>query len=214
MKIGKILEKPKHVIYVVVVLKIKVNIVKVRDHDHRTGNYRGAAHNCCNINYFNNRYLPVVFHNLRGYDGHFLIKHAYELQDFKRCDINAIPNSNEKFMTISIGSLKFIDSFQFMSTSLEKLTENLYDKAEKYKNFHNTKTIFKDNIDLVCRKGFYPYEWFDDNSKFEFKGLPSKDEFYSMLSMKGISDDDYNHALNVYDKMDCKTFLDYHLLYS
>jgi hypothetical protein len=45
-------------------------------------------------------------------------------------------------MTISIGSLKFIDSFQFMSTSLEKLTENLYDKTEKYKNFHNTKTIF------------------------------------------------------------------------
>ena len=54
-------------------------IMKVRDHDHRTGQYRGAAHACCNINYFCNRYLPVVFHNLRGYDGHLIIKEAYEL---------------------------------------------------------------------------------------------------------------------------------------
>ncbi len=47
---------------------------KVRDHCHRTGNYRGAAHNTCNINYFNNRYLPVAFHNLRGYDSHLILK--------------------------------------------------------------------------------------------------------------------------------------------
>ena len=51
---------------------------KVRDHCHRTGNYRGAAHNACNINYFSNRYLPVVFHNLRGYDSHLIIKKAFE----------------------------------------------------------------------------------------------------------------------------------------
>jgi hypothetical protein len=47
---------------------------KVRDHEHRTGNFRGVAHNKCNINYFTNRYLPIVFHNNRGYDSHFIIK--------------------------------------------------------------------------------------------------------------------------------------------
>jgi len=52
---------------------------KVRDHDHRTGKYRGAAHLSCNINYFNNRYLPIVFHNLRGYDSHMIIKEAYKI---------------------------------------------------------------------------------------------------------------------------------------
>ena len=65
----------------------------------------------------------------------------------------------------------------------------------------------------MCRKGFYPYEWFDDVRKFDYKGLPPKKEFYSKLSQKGIGEEDYNHALNVYDKMGCKSFLDYHLLY-
>jgi hypothetical protein len=49
---------------------------KVRDHDHRTGCFTGAAHDKCNINYFTNRYLPVVFHNLRGYDSQLIIKKA------------------------------------------------------------------------------------------------------------------------------------------
>ena len=43
---------------------------KVRDNCHITGKYRGAAHTRCNINYYNNRYLSVVFHNLKGYDSH------------------------------------------------------------------------------------------------------------------------------------------------
>jgi hypothetical protein len=54
-------------------------LCKVRDHDHRTGKYRGAAHGKCNINYRHNRYLPVVCHNLRGYDGHLIIRKAFEL---------------------------------------------------------------------------------------------------------------------------------------
>ncbi len=53
--------------------------IRVRDHDHRTGEFRGPAHHKCNIHYFNNRFLPVVFHNLRGYDGHLIIKQAFNI---------------------------------------------------------------------------------------------------------------------------------------
>ena len=67
---------------------------KVRDYCHRTGCYRGAAHNACNINYFSNRYLPVVFHNLRGYDSHLITKKAFEVVKEGE-SINAIPNSGE-----------------------------------------------------------------------------------------------------------------------
>ena len=48
--------------------------VKCRDHDHRTGKFRGMTYQKCNINFYSNFYLPIVFHNLRGYDGHFMVK--------------------------------------------------------------------------------------------------------------------------------------------
>ena len=101
---------------------------KCRDHDHRTGRFRGATHQKCNINYFNNRYLPVVFHNLRGYDSHLIIKRAYDISNRLNTNkFDVIPNSYEKFMSFGIGNLKFIDSLQFMASSLEKLVENPYD---------------------------------------------------------------------------------------
>ena len=52
------------------------NKYKVMDRCHITGACRGADHNMCNINFSSNRYLPVFFHNLKGYDGHLIIREA------------------------------------------------------------------------------------------------------------------------------------------
>ena len=79
-------------------------LTKVRDHDHSTGCYRGAAHCKCNINYFSNRYLPVVFHNLRGYDSHLIIKEVYNLYPDK--DLSIIPNSYEIFYVFQNGDFE------------------------------------------------------------------------------------------------------------
>ena len=46
---------------------------KVRDHCHYSGEYRGAAHSLCNLQYKIPSYIPIVFHNLAGYDAHLFI---------------------------------------------------------------------------------------------------------------------------------------------
>ena len=69
----------------------------------------------CNINFFSNKYLPVFFHNLKGYDGHLIIKEAFKInQEIGDKEISAVPNSNEKFMSFTIEDMEFIDSCAFI----------------------------------------------------------------------------------------------------
>ena len=104
-------------------------------------------------------------------------------------------------MSFKFGPLKFIDSFQFMASSLEKLVDNLYDDNDKYKNIPCVKQYFNDHMDLLCRKGFYPYEFVDSDDKLNYPELPPKESFYSKLSQSNISESDYSHAQNVYNKL-------------
>ena len=112
---------------------------KVLDHDHLTGKYRGAAHNSCNINYKIPKHIPVIFHNLAGYDAHLFINNLGMTEG----DIDCIPNNEEKYISFSkkikVGeytnkkgktitdnrTLRFIDSFKFMISPLEALVTNL-----------------------------------------------------------------------------------------
>ena len=113
--------------------------VHVRDYCHITGKFRGSAHQECNLKLRikpENLKIPVIFHNLRGYDSHFIMqqigeianKHGYTNKKGEKQDlnINTIPNNMEKYMAFMLGNhLTFIDSFQFMSSSLNKLVSNL-----------------------------------------------------------------------------------------
>ena len=102
---------------------------KVRDHCHVTGKFRGAAHWNCNINFQLTKKVPVIFHNLRGYNSHLNFR---ELHKFS-VRINVIPNGLEKYRTLFLNkSLVFINSMQFMNSSLDKLDKNLSDNDFKY----------------------------------------------------------------------------------
>ena len=195
---------------------------KVRDHCHFTGKYRGAAHNSCNIRCRKPRVLPVIFHNFQGYDAHLFIKQLATLSG----ELNCIPSTEEKYISFSkdikvgeykdpSGSVKpinfeirFIDSFKFLQTSLANLVSNLSPD-----DFHNTKKAFKKNVNLLTRKGVYPYDYVSSRERLSETQLPPKEEFYSKLNDEDITDDDYNHAINVWDAFGCKTIRDYHDLY-
>ena len=195
---------------------------KVRDHCHFTGKYRGAAHNKCNLMCKKPRVLPVIFHNLQGYDAHLFIKQLAKLEGKLDC----IPSTEEKYISFSknikVGEYKhisgkiisinfeirFLDSFKFLQTSLANLVSNL-----SLDDFHNTKHVFKKNTLLLTRKGVYPYDYVSSIDKLFETQLSSKEEFYSKLNDEDISDEDYQHAIKVWNTFGCKTIKDYHDLY-
>ena len=118
---------------------------RVRDHCHITGIYRGSAHQECNLQLRispKEFKIPIIFHNLRGYDSHFIMQEIGSISKEQNLDINCIPNNiEEKYMAFMLGKhLVFLDSFQFMSSSLEKLASNLPTDDFKY-----TSQVFKDD---------------------------------------------------------------------
>ena len=198
---------------------------KVKDHCHLTGKYRGAAHNDCNINYKIPKFIPIVFHNLAGYDCHLFIK---KLASSIPGELKCIPSNEEKYISFSkeikVGEfidkkgktrevkreLRFIDSYKFMGSSLDCLSKNLTkDQFKNIKSYYSGK-----QLDLLLRKGVYPYDWVDSIDKFSETQLPPHEAFYSKLCDEGIRHEDYLHAQNVWNVFNCQTFRDYHDIYN
>ena len=178
----------------------------VKDHCHITGKYRGAAHNECNFKLrikHKTDPIPVVFHNLRGYDAHHLMQAMTQLQK----EIKCVANNMEKYITFSVGGLRFIDSFNFLQGSLDSLVSSTPKESLKI-----TSTISKGN-ELLYKKGIYPYEYMDSWKRFSETSLPDKEKFYSKLNDEHITDEEYAHAQRVWEAFGCKTLGDYHDLY-
>ncbi|CAI6354176.1 unnamed protein product [Macrosiphum euphorbiae] len=186
---------------------------KVRDHDHLTGKFRQTLCSRCNLELQQPKFVPVFFHNLTNYYSHFIITElGYDTQT-----INVIPNSEEKFISFSkyISStftVRFIDTFRFMASSLSSLAENLVTPEQK--NFHETaKHFVAGDMPLVTRKGVYPYEYTDSWERLDETRLPRKREFYSTLTETGIKEKEFEHAKEVWDHFGCTTLGKYSDLY-
>ena len=178
----------------------------VKDHCHFTGKYRGAAHNDCNLKLrikSKTDQIPVVFHNLKGYDAHYLMQAMSNLQKEVKC----VSNNMEKYITFSVGGLCFIDSLNFLQGSLDSLVKAMPKEALKM-----TSRVSKGS-DLLYKKGIYPYEYMDSWERFNETSLPKKESFYSKLNDEHITEDEYAHAQTVWDTFECKTLGDYHDLY-
>ena len=116
------------------------NYKKVRDH--YTGKYRGSAHSLCNLSLSEQRDIPIMLHNGSNYDFHLLMK---DLAKENLKNIRCLGENTEKYISFSVKinnseydeeamdeykkplsyCLRFIDSFRFMSRSLDTLTDNL-----------------------------------------------------------------------------------------
>ena len=184
----------------------------VKYHDHLTGEFRGAAHNQCNLQYQLPKFVPVIFHNLSGYDSYLFIKQLGKSHG----SINCIPNNDEKYISFSKSlavddkkfEIRFIDSFKFMASSLDSLSKNL-----SREQFREMNKVFEGDTDLLIRKGVYPYDYMDNFDKFNEAKLPPAFEFYSRLYDSNVNEKDYAHAQKVWSHFGFKNMGEYHDLY-
>ena len=197
---------------------------KVRDHCHYTGLYRGPVHSLCNLRYKIPSYIPVVFHNLSGYDADLFIREL----GAHTSEMGVIAKNKEDYISFSIKvpvekyidkernekdkliELRFIDSFKFMSSSLDSLTKNLVRGGKKLFGFEDYSEL---QYGLLTRKGVYPYEYINSCDRFEETQLPPISAFYSNLNTSLISEEDYLHAQRVWKEFGIHNLGDYHDLY-
>ena len=219
--------------------KKEEKVIKCADHCHITGKYRGAACDKCNLRMRVPKFVPVLFHNLEGYDAHLFVK-SLRLEEG---DIKCIPKTDEKYISFSKNvpmetivsddgkkkticlEMRFLDSFKFTLKSLDSLVKTLGEDQFKTLTSQMIFQIPKETADgkrkhdriksleLLKRKGVFPYDYMTDFSKLSETSLPSKEAFYSQLNESGISDKDYDHAKKVWSTFNCKTMRDYHDLY-
>ena len=112
-------------------------------------------------------------------------------------------------MTFSVGQLQFIDSLQFLNSLLDNLSGNLRLEELQITKFHSGGK----NLELLRRKGVYPYEYINSFQCFDERQLPPTEVFYSKLTREYITDKIYLHAQNVWKACECQTLGNYHNLY-
>ena len=176
---------------------VKKNIEsdKVRDHCHLTGKYRGPAHNTCNINVKqkDSNFIPFAFHNSSNYDCHMIFKSLVYLKKDK-VKFKIIPK------TVKYGCTRFVDSYRFLSESLDKLVKKL-----DVDDFSILKKDFPDKWQYLNKKIAYPYQYFNSIDDYQ-KPVDNlkKEDFFSKLKIKCPDDEEIERTKGIIEVFDNK----------
>lgn len=190
------------------------NSDKVRDHDHMTGKFRGAAHSKCNLSYKVPTFIPIFFHNFTGYDSHLFIKDLDKIGG----QISIVPLNKEKYISISTKilmnekerqflELRFLDSFRFLPFSIDTIAKTL--SKTDFSILSDYVEHDEESLRLITRKGVFCYDYLDSIEKLDDTQLPSKDLFRNTLIEEDCTHEDYSHAQNVWSHFKCQNLRQY-----
>lgn len=139
--------------------------------------------------------------------------------------------NSERFRTLTFGIFKFVDSLCFMDSSLDKIVQDLQagqhtfpilrrsgllgDGVDADGNIDADASMAKKRFNLLTRKGCFPYSALRSTEEFRaMTSVPPMEVFYNNLSGTHVSEEDYEHAKTVFEAFNCKSMLDYLMLYN
>jgi hypothetical protein len=191
----------------------------VRDHDHNPGRYCGPLCSNCNLQTGKqdkrNRFIPTLFHNLKGYDSHLIFEGLKRHGD-EYDKVTCVPLNGERFISFSFNhQYRFLDSMNFLNSLLDTLLGNLENEHKHHLWPHFVQDEEKDEakFELVTRKGYFPYEWFDSLEKLDATELPPVEAWSSKLTLTTMAPEEYEFVQQVWTEMGMQTFRDYHDFY-
>ena len=195
---------------------------KCRDHNHLQsakvteehpfGNVLGIACNRCNLKYSsisNEPKIPVFLHNGSKYDFKLLIR---DLCQNSENQLKIIPRTSETFACISFQNFQFIDTYAHLPNSLSNLTDILRSGQEsKDKLFKHTRQLYPEESTFLklLKKGFFPYEYLTGVDVLNECKLPEREHFYSSLTKKTITPEQYQHAQSMFTVLKCSNLGEY-----
>ena len=212
----------------------------VQDHNHlidpnSTGksNFRGWAHNSCNLKIKQQLFLPVFIHN-SNYDLKFVLPALAHLQRNGTVDdawvidsfsYKIIPKSSEKLLVLEFmwkfveagveytNKIRFLDSYSFFPKSLSELIQ-VQKNDDGCNAFPLLKQQFPNDLyDLLTVKGIYPYDHYCSMSRFAEEAIPPIESFYDSLHDRSCTPEEYSFAKKVWAAGGCKNGFDYCKLY-
>ncbi|CAC5416332.1 unnamed protein product [Mytilus coruscus] len=142
---------------------------KVREHDHLSGKYRGAACQSCNTKEGKaTKLIPVFFHNGSNYDFHFLIEELMKHED-EYNKVKLLSKNSENYISIDYGSynrkLRFLDSYRFMLKGLSDVAKSMDDFPILEKEFEDANNF----MDGLCQKKLptKDFKWEEDPNYYK-----------------------------------------------
>ena len=187
---------------------------KVRDHCHKTGRWLGPAHYKCNVERRVKTNLLYYMHNFSGYDSHFVVKYYRQLLGREK-RVKGLAYNGQKFRTLDIGRVSFVDSLSLLDASLGELVSDLVKEGHNFPILEASGIYeTEEQRELLIRsKGIYPYEYIKSYETLLEQNLPPIESFYSILKDESVSETDFKQAQDTFQAFKCRDLRDYTKLY-
>ncbi|XP_034230806.1 uncharacterized protein LOC117639345 isoform X2 [Thrips palmi] len=191
---------------------------KTADHDHLEPMH-SLRHICCfscNGSMKRETFLPIFAHAGNRYDLHLIFRGLINNDLFSKSRITILPRTTDSYRSATIylengRKLLFLDSYQFVASSLDELSKSLRDD-----DLQILKEVFPDDEKrrLLTVKGIYPYELAEDfQQMLDTREYPPREAFHSSLSGSLPSEEEYQRGRKIWDVMECDSLMTYCRIY-